>query len=302
MYSSWLQAIADILGVAVEEVNAVLLQKSGRLILIWIGAFIMFRVVKLLSRRILKAVDDGDDAAMTYAEKRGHTVAGLITKVGRVLIIALAMLLTLAEFINIGPLRAGAGIFGLAVSFGAQSLVKDVIAGFFILVENQLVVGDNVEVLGKAGVVEDVSLRVVRVRDLNGTLHTIPCGSIDVVSNRTAGWARAMIDVDVGYATDVDRALVVFKEVAEAMAESGDWKHRIDGPPEIFGVQQLAESGVTIRTGMRTEPGHQWAVAREFRRRIKTRLDAEGIEIPFPQRTLHVKYLGDPTLTAPADE
>jgi small conductance mechanosensitive channel len=284
--------LARLLGVSPDQVAPVLVQKGLRLLLIWGGAWLGYRLVRLLARRIMLSVDDGDDTTMTPEEKRGHTLAQLIRSVGRVVVLVLAVLLTLGEFINIGPLLAGAGIFGLAVSFGAQSLVKDVISGFFILVENQLVVGDIVEIAGKSGVVERVTLRVVRLRDAEGALHTIPCGQITTVSNRTAGWSRAIVEVDVGYAEDVDRVLDVFRSEAGRLAADSAWHQVLDGLPEVLGVERLGESGVTVRTVLRTVPGQQWAVGREFRRRIKNRLDAEGIEIPYPQRTVHVRHHG----------
>lgn len=283
-----LQRIAELFGVGTDQVTSVLLQKGGRLVLVWVGAWLTYRLVKLLARRIVAAVDDGDDTRMSIQEKRAHTLAHLVRSVGRTVIIVLAVLLSLGEFINIGPLLAGAGIFGLAISFGAQSLVKDVISGFFILIENQLVVGDVVEIAGLSGVVERVSLRVVQLRDLEGVLHTIPCGQIATVSNRTAGWSRAVVDVDVGYGEAIDRVLGVFRAEVAAFTADREWAHRLDGVAEVAGVERLGDSGVTVRTVIRTRPGEQALVAREFRRRIKNRLDAEGIEIPFPQRTVHL--------------
>ena len=180
--------------------------------------------------------------------------------------------MTLNQFINIGPILAGAGILGLAVSFGAQSLVKDVITGFFMLVENSISVGDTVEIAGKTGTVERITLRVVRLRDVDGTLHIIPNGQITTVSNQTRGWSRAVVDVTVAYESDLDRALAVFREEAARVRRRPGWSRLLDGPPEVLGVQQLAERGVTIRTLLRTHPGKQWEVARGFRLRILDRL------------------------------
>jgi small conductance mechanosensitive channel len=191
--------------------------------------------------------------------------------------------------VKITPLLAGAGILGRAVSFGAQSLVKDVISGFFILLENQFAVGDIVEASGKGGVVERMTMRVVQLRDLEGILHTIPNGSITVVSNRTRGWSRAVLEIGVAYGADVDRVLTVFRDEAARFNDDPAWKHRLDGKLEVPGVEKLDDSGVIIRTLVRTIPGSQWDAAREFRRRIKNRLDREGIEIPFPQRTVHMR-------------
>jgi len=286
-----LPSLAELLGVTPDEVWAVLVGKAASLVLIWVAAWFAFRIVRVLARRIRDAADDGDDTRMTAAEKQGHTLSQLVVSAGRIVVLALAVLLSLAEFINIGPLLAGAGVFGLAVSFGAQSLVKDVISGFFILIERQFAVGDVIEAGGKTGAVERITLRIVQLRDLEGNLHTIPCGQIASVTNRTSDWSRAVVDVDVGYGESIDRALEVFRDEASRLAGDGTWKQQVDGVPEVFGVQQLGESGVTIRTVIRTPPGQQWGVGREFRRRIKNRLDREGIEIPFPQRTVHVRHL-----------
>ena len=267
--------------------------------LIWLGAWVAYRGVRLIARRIIAAVDDGDDSTMTAAEKRGHTIADLVRSVGRVLILATGILLTLqVVFHDISTLLTGFGILGLAVSFGAQSMVKDFLAGFFILFENQFVVGDVIEAAGKSGSVERMTIRAVTLRDAKGTLHIIPNGHIDTVSNLTRTWSRAVIDVGVSYAADLDRALVVFRDEAGRFTADVKWAARFQGAPEVAGVEQLGEHAVVIRTLLRTMPGAQWDVAREFRRRIKNRLDAEGIEIPFPQRTVHLHHHGEP---APAE-
>ena len=163
------------------------------------------------------------------------------------------------------------------------------IAGFFVLLENQFAVGDIIEVGGKSGVVEHMTLRVVQLRDAEGVLHTIPNGQISVVSNKTRGWSRAVVEVGVGYSTDLDRALQVFQDEAARLATDEKWKHRFDGPTEVTGIESLGDTAISIRTLLRTVPGAQWEVAREFRRRIKIRLDREGIEIPFPQHTVHIR-------------
>jgi len=255
----------------------VVVRRLLALVIIWALAWLGDMVVRLLARRIERAVDDGDDSTMTMQEKQGRTVAQLLRSVGRLLIIALALLMTLNQFINIAPILAGAGILGLAVSFGAQSLVKDVITGFFMLVENSISVGDTVEIAGKAGTVERVTLRVVR--DVDGTLHIIPNGQITTVSNQTRGWSRAVVDVTVAYESDLDRALAVFREEAARFAADPAWSRLLDGLPEVLGVQQLAERGVTLRTLLRTHPGKQWEVARAFRLRILERLGRERIAI-----------------------
>jgi len=271
---------------------AKLTQIGARVLGIWALAWLSVRAVGLIARRIVKAVDDGDDSRLSLREKRGQTVAQLIRSVGKVAIYGIAMLLTLDIFIDIGPLLAGAGVAGLAISFGAQSLVKDFLSGFFILFEDQFTVGDVVELGGKSGVVERMTLRAVMIRDIDGNLHVVPNGAIDVVSNKTRGWARTVIEVGIAYEADVDQALAVFRDEAEQFGRDPEWTARLDGMPEVWGVERLDDSAVVIRTVIRTRPGEQWGAGREYRRRIKNRLDREGIEIPFPQRTLHVRPAG----------
>ncbi len=286
----WIRDLAGLFELDAGLVMRKLLQVA----FVWAFCYVSMRVVGLIARRIEKAVDDGDDTTFSEREQRGHTISQLLRSVGRVAIVVLGVLLTLNAFIDIGPLLAGAGILGLAISFGAQSLVKDVISGFFYLVEAQFALGDVIEVAGKTGVVERMTLRMVMLRDAQGTVHMIPNGQITTVSNMTRQWSRAVIDVGVGYGTNVDRALDVFRAEADAFAADPAWAGRFDGEPEVAGVDGLGDSAITIRTLLRTVPGQQWAVGREFRRRIKNRLDREGIEIPYPQRTVHVRAVAGP--------
>ena len=270
--------IATLLGVE----SGRLWQKLIELASIWVLGWALNRVVRLIARRIELAVDDGDDSTLTAEEKRGQTIAQLVRSVGRAVVLLGVALLSLNLFLDIRPLLAGVGILSLAVSFGAQSLVKDFISGFFILFENQFVVGDVVQIGDKTGAVERMTLRVVALRDARGVLHTIPNGSITIVSNQTRGWAREVIDVVVGYETDVDRALATVRDELARFRADPVWQARFEGMSEVLGVQSLNETGVVIRTHIRTAPGFQWEVGREFNRRLKVRLDREGIEIARP--------------------
>lgn len=277
---------------AFEVDTASLIRIAIRLVLIWALAWGAWRAVVHLARRIMAAVDDHDDTMLTAAEKRGQTLAQLLRSFGGVTIVIVALLLSLNLFIDIGPLLAGAGILGLAVSFGAQSLVKDIIAGFFILMENQFAIGDVVELAGKSGGVERMNLRAVQIRDGDGNVHIIPNGQIGVVTNMTKSWSRAVVDVGVDYGSDIDRVIGIFQQESRAFHDDPTWVSRFDGLPEVLGVQALGDSSVVIRTLLRVQPGKQWEVAREFRRRIKLRLDREGIDIPFPQQV--VRHVGGP--------
>jgi small-conductance mechanosensitive channel len=287
-----LRRLGQILRIDAEE----LIRAGARVLGIWLLAWLAYRVVRLAARRIEHAVNDGDDSVTTLRERRGQTIAQLLRSVGRVVIIGIALLLTFNIFIDIGPILAGAGILGLAVSFGAQSLVKDVISGFFILFENQFAIGDVIEVAGKSGVVEKMTLRVVVLRDGEGAMHVVPNGEIKVVSNKTRGWSRAVVDVGVAYDEDIDRALDIVRDEASQLATDRVWSPQLDGAPEVLGIESLGDSSVVIRTLIRTQPGSQWGLAREFRRRIKNRFDRDGVEIPFPQRRVHVRVEGE---TAP---
>jgi small-conductance mechanosensitive channel len=271
-----------------------IVRATFRVLGIWLLAWLALRAIKLTAERIEKTVDDGDDSVTTLREKRGRTISQLLRSVGRVVIVTLAILLTFNVFINIAPILAGAGILGLAVSFGAQSLVRDVISGFFFLVENQFSVGDVIEAAGKGGVVEKMTLRVVILRDLDGSLHIIPNGEIKVVSNKTRGWSRAVVDISVPHTEDLDRALAIVRDEAGQFSSDPVWGVQLDGPVEVLGVESLTDNAVVIRTLLKTQPGSQWAVAREFRRRLKNRFSRETIDSPYHSRRVQVTVRGGP--------
>ena len=297
MSSNPIAWISGLLGVE----SAILWQKLIQLGAIWLIGWFASRLVKLIARRIELSVEDGDDAILSAAEKRGHTIAQLVRSVGRAVLLIGVGLLSLNLFVEIKPLQAGVGILSLAISFGAQSLVKDFIAGFFILFENQFVVGDVIQVGDKTGTVERMTLRIVILRDVGGAIHIIPNGSIAMVSNLTRGWSRAVIDVSVGYDGDVDQALSVVRDELAGFRGDPAWAARLEGTSEVLGVEKLGDSGLTIRTLVRTVAGSQWEAAREFQRRLKNRLDAEGIAIPTPQRTIHVRHHGPKEAAGPTD-
>jgi len=251
-----------------------------QVVAIWILAWLAVRLIRLAARRIEGMVDDHDPSITTLREKRGLTIAQLLRTVGGTFVLIVALLLSLNLFIEIGPLLAGAGILGLAVSFGAQSLVKDVITGFFLLLENQFALGDVIEIAGKTGVVEQITLRVVVLRDLEGARHIIPNSEIRTVSNKTAGWGRAVIDIGVGVAEDLERVLAVSQEETARLAEDEEWQPMLDGTPEVWGVETIGDNRIVVRIVARTQPGAQWGIGRELRRRLKLRFDAEGIRLP----------------------
>jgi small-conductance mechanosensitive channel len=288
MLNDIIERIAELLRIDGEAALRIAIRVLG----IWLLAWVALHVVKLTARRIEQSVDDGDDSVTTLREKRGRTISQLLRSVGRVVIGTIAVLLTFNVFINIAPILAGAGILGLAISFGAQSLVRDIISGFFILLENQFAVGDVIEAAGKSGVVERMTMRVVVLRDLDGAMHVIPNGEIKVVSNRTRGWARAVVDVAIPYTEDVDRVINVVRDEAAQFSTDPAWGLQLDGAVEVLGIEELRDTSVVIRTLLKTQPGSQWNVAREFRRRLKNRFDRETVESPFQQRRVQVTIKG----------
>jgi len=296
MFSAVLTSVADVRAVVewlAQQLGidmGLVIRRGVQILAVLVLAYAGFRVLKLVTGRIEKAVVDGDPTTLSEREQRGKTLAQLLNSVGGVAIGVGAGLTVLNFFIQIAPLLAGVGVAGLAISFGAQSLVKDVISGFFILLENQFGVGDIVKVNGVGGVVERMTMRVVMLRDVHGVLHVVPNGSISLVSNMTRGWARAIVDIGVAYKGNVDDVIRVMREVAAELWRDTEWKELLFEEPGVWGVEQLADSSVNIRLVAMTHPGKQWGVGRELRRRLKNRFDRDGIEIPFPQRTLH---LGD---------
>jgi small conductance mechanosensitive channel len=225
--------------------------------------------------------------AITEREKRARTVASLVRTVGTSLVLLIVAMMFFREIgLDITPLLAGAGVAGLAIGFGAQSLIRDVISGAFILLEDQFHVGDVIQAAGVSGQVERMTLRMTIVRDLHGVVHFIPNGEIKVASNLTKEWSRAVLEVGVSYEEDVDRVLQVLTEVGRAMADDETFGKLVLEPPQVLGVEALADSQVTIRILAKTLPLKQWDVARELRRRIKARFDREGIQIPYPHRVV----------------
>jgi moderate conductance mechanosensitive channel len=195
--------------------------------------------------------------------------------------------------INLAPLIAAAGIGGLAIGFGAQNLVRDVISGFFLIIENQVRVGDVVNINNKGGVVENITLRIIRLRDLHGTVHFIPHGQVTLVSNLTKDYSRYVFDVGVAYREDVDEVIGVLQEIGDGLANDPDFKSVILEPLEIMGLDRFEDSAIIIRARITTLPIQQWRVGREFNKRMKKVFDQRGIEIPFPHRTIYMGELKD---------
>ncbi len=222
-------------------------------------------------------------------KKRADTLSAVIAYLISTTVIVMAALMILAELdIQIGPVLAAAGVVGLAIGFGAQHLVQDVISGFFILLDDEIRVGDVVQVGDKGGLVERLNLRMVVLRDLSGNVHYIRNGKIDVVTNMTKDYSRYVFDIGVAYREDVDEVIKIVKQVDEELRNDPAFGPDILEPIEILGLDQFAESAVIIKARTKTKPIKQWNVAREFNRRLKKRFDEQDIEIPFPHVTLYV--------------
>jgi len=229
--------------------------------------------------------------------KRVDTLTHIVRDVARFVILFVGMTMILSEGgVDLKPLLAAAGLGGLAVGFGAQSLVKDLIAGFFILWEDSVRIGDVVEVAGVAGLVEEVELRTIKLRDVSGNLHVVPNGVIDKVKNLTKDYSYSVFDIGVAYRENPDDVMEVLQEIAGDVQRDSRFAHDILEPLEMLGVDQFKDSAVMIKCRIKTEPHKQWRVGREMNRRIKNMFDAKGIEIPFPYQP---SYWGEPKKGAP---
>jgi small conductance mechanosensitive channel len=239
------------------------------------------RVLRLLRRRMTANVEDPAHV------RRVETVFRVLRYFATAIIVLIGGLLVLSELgVSIAPILGAAGIVGIAVGFGAQSLVKDYFAGFFLLLENQIASGDVVEIAGCTGTVEDVTLRYVRLRDFAGNVHYVPNGLVTTVTNMSRDFAYAVMDIGVAYRENLDDVFTAMKEAAEAMREDPEFAARILEPLEIAGVDNLADSAVIVRCRMKTRVLEQWLVRREYLKRVKATFDARGIDIPYPQLTI----------------
>jgi small-conductance mechanosensitive channel len=277
-----------------EKLLALLLDPVLPIVTIIVLALIVIRLSNIAVHGIVKALLDRESAEGTAQElsaveikKRMDTLDDLAGNVIRAFVLVIAAVMILDQLnLNIGPAVAGLGVVGIAVGFGAQSLVRDYFNGALILLENQFSVGDVVSLAGVSGEVEDFSLRRTTLRDLSGTVHTVPNGEIRVASNRTRVWARINEEIQVAYDSDIDHVVKTVNAVGLAMYEDGEWRRRLLEPPAVLRVQTLGDSGVTIKVLGTVRAADQWAAAGEFRRRILAAFAAESIEIPFPHRVL----------------
>ncbi|CAN0533448.1 unnamed protein product, partial [Laminaria digitata] len=245
---------------------------------------ILWEMVSSAIERFLARSADGE----IELSARAKTLLPLLQKALLVVVSTIVGFIILAEIgVNIGPLLAGAGVVGLAIGFGSQTLVKDVITGIFILAEDQFAVGDVVRVNDKAGLVEEITIRTIRIRDLGGNVHMIPFSSVGMVENMTKDFSRYVFDVGIAYREDVDEVIDVLRDLGAEMQADDYYGPLINQPIEIMGLQSFDDSAVIVRARLTTKPIKQWEVGREFNRRMKRRFDELGIEIPFPHQTIY---------------
>lgn len=263
----------------------------------WIAVAVLQRAIRGLRLRIASRMDDRE------AVKRAETLGRVFRYLASVVVWLVAGTLVLSEVgISVAPILGAAGVVGLAVGFGAQSLVKDYFTGFFLLLENQIRQGDVVKLGDHAGLVEEVTLRYVRLRDYDGHVHFVPNGEIRTVVNLSRGHAQAVVDVGVAYGEDLDRVMQVMHDEARALREDKLFAPLIQDDFEMAGVERWDDSAVIVRGRFRVVPLQQWAVRREYLKRLKAAFDRHGIEIPFPQMTLHQPGNSNRRAAAPAPD
>ncbi|MDR9459256.1 MAG: mechanosensitive ion channel family protein [Dehalococcoidia bacterium] len=266
-----------------------LLSHGVRILIIILVSAVLYivlrRLIPLAMKHLMKMKGEKSDESL---EKRTKTLSGIFTASGLLVIIASAAFMILAEVgINIAPYLAAAGILGVALGFGAQTLVKDLIGGIFIIVEDQYNVGDVVQIAGISGIVQEINLRRTVLRDLDGIVHFVPNGESGIASNYTREWSRVNLNISVAYDTDLDHAITVINRVCAEMAAEPYWKEIILKTPEVLRIDNLGDSGIDIKILGDTKPIRQWETMGEIRKRIKKAFDEEGIEIPWPHTKVY---------------
>lgn len=266
-----------------------LMTHGVRIIIIAAAAFVVNIVVsRIIIRAVRIAVVPDENIYEEAEKKREDTLIRIFNGALGIAILIVAVLMILQEFgMKVGPILAGAGIVGLAVGFGGQYLIRDIITGMFIIMENQYRIGDVINVDNTGGAVEDISLRKTTLRDMNGTVHHIPHGEIKRVSNLSRKYARININISVSYNSDLEKVISVINRTGRELAADPVYGSSIISPPQFLRVEDFADSAVVLKVLGDTVPLKQWELAGEFRKRIKFAFDSEGIEFPFPQRVIH---------------
>jgi len=270
-----------------QTIAAWLTTSGIKIIGILIGLVILSQALRWSVRWVERLIPEKDPLQAAEIKKRAQTLGNILRDALLTVFSFVALLMILGELgIQLAPLLATAGIGALAIGFGAQSLVKDVINGFFIILENQYRIGDVIDVAGVSGLVESITLRRTVLRDLEGRVHFVPNGEIKIVSNLSKEWARSVLDIGISYREDLDRVIDVLSKIGKEMENEERFKEALLEPFQILGVERLGESQLVVRMAVKTAPLKQWEVSRELRKRIKNRFDQEGIQIPYPHRVL----------------
>lgn len=298
-----MEPLATLLSFEIEPDWGLWLAQGIRVALILLGGGLAYAVLRVFRRRVEGMAVEGEVAPDEELQRR-KTLGTVFTTAGILVIATVTLMMVLSELgIDLGPLLATAGVAGLAIGFGAQTLVKDFIGGIFILIEDQYSMGDVVDVAGVGGVVEQVNLRTTVLRDLQGVVHVVPNGEIRVVSNKTKEWSRAVLEIGVAYHEDPDRVIAILGEVAKETYEDPVFGALLLEEPVVPGVERFEDSSIVIRMMAKTVPLKQWDVAREIRRRIKHKFVEEGVEIPFPQRVVWTHHVEGPSAApSPSEE
>lgn len=269
-----------------DQLTAWLLTSGVRILVIFVAALVLLKLATIIKTK-MRAMMSRSEGDIEF-EKRSGTLSGVVHWILRVVILAVAIFMLLGEFgVNLGPVLAAAGVVGLAVGFGAQNLVQDFISGFFILLEDQIRVGDVVQVGDKGGFVEKVTLRMVILRGQDGSVHFIRNGKIDVVTNMTKEFSHYVIAIGVAYRENTDEVIKVLQGIDAEMRQDPAYMNDILAPLEVLGVDSFGDSAVNLKARTKTKPIQQWRIGREFNRRIKLKFDELGIEIPFPHQTIY---------------
>ncbi|GET22197.1 mechanosensitive ion channel family protein [Prolixibacter denitrificans] len=280
----WTKAATTLVDWAINNVPSIIII----ILLFLISMRLLHFLVSKLHGLILKRAMKGDNQSNLEAEKRTNTLMGIVRGAGKIIIWIIFLMILLGKFgVDIGPILASAGIVGLAVGFGAQELVRDFISGFFILLEDQIRIGDVAIINGTGGVVEKIELRTITLRDFSGVVHIFQNGKINSLSNMTKEWSAMVFDIGVAYKEDVDQVMNIMKEVGADMQQDDEFKDKILEPIEVVGLDQFGDSALVIKARLKTQPIQQWAVGREYRRRLKIAFDKVNIEIPFPHTTIY---------------
>jgi small conductance mechanosensitive channel len=269
-----------------------LVTTAPKILVILLTGFVLIKLLKYGLRELAKFMLKHPEEPGTRPEelqKRVLTLTGVVRRTSRIFVWSIVAILILREMgLDVAPLVAGAGIAGLAVGFGAQNLVRDVISGFFLILENQVRAGDVATINGTSGLVESINLRTITLRDNSGVVHIFQNGSINTLSNQTKVWSAMVFDIGISYQDDPDVAMQVMREVGEHLLQDPNFGPKILEPVEILGVDAFTDSAVVVKARLKTAPGQQWAVGREYRRRLKAAFDARGIVFPHRQLSFDV--------------